>query len=216
MKRLRGRPKKTIICNIIECQRMGVARGLCSAHYQRFYKTGNAGGNEIKTYRSLKDLTREELKEYKRNWLRTWRRTHQEQYLAYAKRYYQLHKEQIKVYSNKYRERHRLYFKEYRRKNGIKSIRPMHKMRFGGIRDFIFQRDGFKCVMCEMTDKQHMDAWDRHLTINHIDHAGRYSEYQNNDPDNLETLCLRCHGHKDAIRHGKYSKYRVNPIGNGA
>lgn len=32
---------------------------------------------------------------------------------------------------------------------------------------------------------------------------GRYSENQDNSPENLQTLCLRCHGRKDGKRGGR-------------
>lgn len=33
---------------------------------------------------------------------------------------------------------------------------------------------------------------------------GRNSDNSNNDMDNLQTLCLRCHGKKDIQRHGQF------------
>lgn len=72
--------------------------------------------------------------------------------------------------------------------------------RFGGQREFVLDRDQHKCVICGMTQDEHRKLWNLGLTIDHIDGNGRYSEKQNNDPDNLQTLCLRCHGKKD---HGK-------------
>lgn len=118
------------------------------------------------------------------------------------------------VYSKKYRLKHKKYIceyqKKYKKKHHYKSIEYMHKKRFGNMRGFILQRDKYKCVLCGMIDEIHISIWNRHLTINHIDHNGRYSNTQNNDTDNLETLCLRCHGAKDAIKHGKYSIYLAN------
>lgn len=74
----------------------------------------------------------------------------------------------------------------------------MHKKRFGGFREAVLLRDDFKCVVCSMTNEKHKQTWGREITINHIDGQGRYSKEQNNNLDNLETLCLRCHGKKDA------------------
>jgi 5-methylcytosine-specific restriction endonuclease McrA len=106
------------------------------------------------------------------------------------------------------------YCKEYADKYRILhphcSLISMNKKRFGGLREKVLKRDGYKCVMCGMTREQHYSAWDRDLTIDHIDHCGRYNDIQNNEMDNLQTLCLRCHGAKDAIQHGKYSVYLAN------
>lgn len=102
------------------------------------------------------------------------------------------------------KQEHNEYQKAYNRKNGYKSVGSMHKKRFGGLRDFILTRDGNKCVMCGMTNKEHLALWERSLTINHIDHQGRYAKVANNDPENLETLCLRCHGRKDQVNYKQY------------
>ena len=93
---------------------------------------------------------------------------------------------------------------------GAKPIVYQHLLRFGGIREKVLSRDGYKCVMCGMTREEHYKVFNRDLSIDHIDHQGRYSDIQNNEMDNLQTLCLRCHGAKDAIQHGRYSVYLVN------
>ena len=85
----------------------------------------------------------------------------------------------------------------------------MNFYRFGGLREVIIQRDGEKCVDCGQTRQEHKEEFGRDITVNHIDKQGRYSDKPNNDPNNLETLCLRCHGSKDAIVHGRYAKYAL-------
>jgi hypothetical protein len=72
--------------------------------------------------------------------------------------------------------------------------------RFGGNRQYVLERDGYKCQECGMTDAEHREKWNRQITIDHIDGQGRYSETQNNDVSNLVTLCLSCHGRKDVQR----------------
>lgn len=72
--------------------------------------------------------------------------------------------------------------------------------RFSGKRLIVLERDKYKCLDCGMTQTEHMDTWNKSLTINHIDGNGRNSIKPNNDLDNLETLCLRCHGKKDGPR----------------
>lgn len=64
----------------------------------------------------------------------------------------------------------------------------------GGRRLEILQRDGFACVRCGMTDAEHRAKWCRPITIDHKDRNRR-----NNDPSNLQTLCLSCHGSKDVL-----------------
>lgn len=81
--------------------------------------------------------------------------------------------------------------RDYRKKNNA---------RFSGLRDVVLERDGFCCVSCNMTNEQHLKKWKKSLTINHIDGAGRNSKVPNNSLENLETLCLRCHGAKDGPR----------------
>jgi len=80
------------------------------------------------------------------------------------------------------------------------SLPRVMKKRFGGLRKTVLERDGYKCVLCGMTDQQHLGTWNRHITINHIDHQGSHCKFPNNNPDNLETLCLRCHGHIDRLK----------------
>lgn len=50
-----------------------------------------------------------------------------------------------------------------------------------------------------MTDKEHREKFMCSITVDHIDGNGRYSDTKNNDPKNLITLCLKCHGRKDRM-----------------
>uniref|UniRef100_A0A6M3J1Y1 Putative homing endonuclease n=1 Tax=viral metagenome TaxID=1070528 RepID=A0A6M3J1Y1_9ZZZZ len=72
--------------------------------------------------------------------------------------------------------------------------------RFGGLRDIVLERDDFSCVECDMNNEQHIVIFGRGITVDHIDGNGRYSKTPNNTLDNLQTLCLRCHGKKDRQR----------------
>lgn len=78
-----------------------------------------------------------------------------------------------------------------------------NKKRFGGLREFVLERDNWQCVKCGMTSEQHIVIFGKSLTIDHIDGQGRNSKNPNNSPDNLQTLCLRCHATKDNLRYSK-------------
>lgn len=62
----------------------------------------------------------------------------------------------------------------------------------GGLRESVLERDGYSCVRCGMTDAQHRQLWGRPITVDHKDR-----DRSHNTMDNLQTLCLRCHGSKD-------------------
>ena len=83
------------------------------------------------------------------------------------------------------------------------------KYHFGGKTQLILRRDNFKCKNCGMPNKEHLNRWGRKLTIDHIDGKGRYSKKKNNNLSNLQTLCLICHGRKDAIRNWKQKRAAV-------
>ena len=64
----------------------------------------------------------------------------------------------------------------------------------GGNREPVLKRDGFSCVKCGMTDEEHKAAWGKPITIDHIN-----KDRSDNSLDNLQTLCLTCHGRKDLV-----------------
>lgn len=82
--------------------------------------------------------------------------------------------------------------------------------RFGGNRELVIQRDREQCVLCGMTRVAHKEKYGRDITVDHIDGQGRYTakDEQNNNLDNLQTLCLPCHGTKDIRRKGRLKKER--------
>lgn len=84
--------------------------------------------------------------------------------------------------------------------SSLKGYSHKNRARFSGLREYILERDGYACVRCGMTQEQHIGKWGKSITINHIDGKGRNARYPNNDPNNLETLCLRCHGAVDGVR----------------
>lgn len=95
------------------------------------------------------------------------------------------------------------WLKQYRlahREELIKVSREQHSRRmFGGKREVIIQRDGEKCVKCGMTRLEHRKRFKRDLAVDHIDRRGTHYPIgqKNNDPKNLQALCVICHGEKD-------------------
>lgn len=84
-----------------------------------------------------------------------------------------------------------------------RDMRKKDRGRFNGLRADIFARDNYCCVNCGMTMSDHLEKYGKSLTIDHIDGNGRNSKEPNNDPENLQTLCLPCHGKKDGDRTSK-------------
>ena len=64
-----------------------------------------------------------------------------------------------------------------------KDERYLSKIRYGGNREQIFERDEHKCKLC---------GSNKNLDIHHIDFSGE-SEVPNNETNNLITLCRSCH-----------------------
>lgn len=64
----------------------------------------------------------------------------------------------------------------------------------GGNRKEVLERDGYACVRCGMTDAQHKEKWNRPITVDH-----KSKDRGDNSMENLQVLCLTCHGNKDLI-----------------
>jgi len=95
----------------------------------------------------------------------------------------------------------RKYMKSEKMKIYLKAKRD--KDRFGKLREVVIKRDGEKCVNCGMTRQEHFLKFGCDITVNHKDGTGRNSKEHNNKKENLETLCLVCHGKKDVVRRRK-------------
>lgn len=91
--------------------------------------------------------------------------------------------------------------KKLYRNMSAKELRQMYRRKrlFGGNAEKVFARDEYKCVVCKMTNEQHVEIFGVHISIDHIDGNGRYSDTPNHAFDNLQTLCMRCHGRKDGF-----------------
>lgn len=89
------------------------------------------------------------------------------------------------------------------------AIEPItrNKFRTGGLREQVLKRDGYQCIICGTTQEAHLKEFGRSLTINHKNGLGRHALEGGVNPDNrlsnLETLCLRCHGHIDGLRSNR-------------
>lgn len=117
---------------------------------------------------------------------------------------YEKYKETYKKYNEKNKERVNEITRNWRSKNKerIKEVCSnwKSKNRFGGLRNFIIERDNWSCIQCGTNQEQHLVIFGRSLTVDHIDGKGRKCKKPNNNPENLQTLCLRCHGKKDILR----------------
>lgn len=89
----------------------------------------------------------------------------------------------------------------HRRWHAIKTIGSFE------LRESIIERDNSKCRKCNLSRNDHKKIYNCDITIDHIDGNGRNSDKPNNEPSNLMTLCLKCHGSKDGKR-ADYSKRR--------
>ncbi len=98
----------------------------------------------------------------------------------------------------------------------LKITRPISssKRLFGGWRETTILRDGEKCVKCGMTRAEHRAKYNCDITVDHIDGRGKYTPQaeKNNDPSNLQTLCMPCHGRKDWSRAVPKSKLTAEDV----
>ena len=99
--------------------------------------------------------------------------------------------------SSRYKKYKRTYEKYRKVKGRIITQKYWNKINFGGMRDYVLERDNWTCQDCGMTQEQHILIFGKNITIHHIDQKGSTSEIKNNNLNNLITLCLRCHGKRD-------------------
>ena len=64
---------------------------------------------------------------------------------------------------------------------------------YSGLREKTIERDNYRCLGCGITREEHLKKWGVDLNVDH-----KNKDREDNRPDNLQTLCLRCHGKKDS------------------
>lgn len=82
-------------------------------------------------------------------------------------------------------------WKKHRGKRIETGKRCYDKREYGGLRKKVLKRDGYKCVYCRMTLGEHIKKWGSGLNIDHINRKRK-----ENTMNNLQTVCLKCHGKK--------------------
>lgn len=67
-------------------------------------------------------------------------------------------------------------------------------------REQVRERDGYECVACGMSNNDHKVNYDESLHVHHVTPAREFDDAKKrNDPDNLITLCSRCHRRYEGI-----------------
>lgn len=123
------------------------------------------------------------------------------------KQWVQDNREKVNAYKTKYRTspqgQTKIKQKYEQNAETIKATTRKHKeqQRFGGNRETAIQRDKNQCINCGITRQQHKNKYGKDITVDHIDGTGRNDLPTNNDLNNLQTLCLACHGSKDSLRY---------------
>ena len=106
----------------------------------------------------------------------------------YHKQYYKKNRQVLLEKAKQYRldnlERKRQADKDYH-----------DKISFNGVKAQVLERDNHTCVSCGMNEQAHIKKWGYRISVDHID-----GNRNNNILENLQTLCLSCHGTKDNIR----------------
>ena len=94
--------------------------------------------------------------------------------------------EKVKTYA---KMRYKRDIEEIRKRNEA----SRRRLAFNGKCDEIYERDNWQCQICGMSPEQSIILFNKKLAIHHIDNKGESQEETNNDPENLVTLCIRCH-----------------------
>jgi hypothetical protein len=90
---------------------------------------------------------------------------------------------------HKWRKKQREYQKQYSQRPEVKErLRKQHDLiKFGGNREKILERDGFKCIKCGMSREESKRELGRDLYVPKLD------KNKGSNIDNFITLCQKCH-----------------------
>ena len=88
-------------------------------------------------------------------------------------------------------------------------VERYNRYRFWGNYEKVLKRDNYECVKCGLENKEHIKKYWCNITIDHIDWLWRNSESKNNNINNLQTLCLKCHWEKDTKRTKHYINSKI-------
>jgi hypothetical protein len=106
-------------------------------------------------------------------------------------KYYRVNREKIRERTKQYRLSHLEQERDRKRRDRENNKEHYQQRdfeyhditRFGGNKQAVLERDGYKCTVC---------GADVGLSVHHKDFSGQ-SEKPNNDPSNLITVCKSCH-----------------------
>src|SRR5690625_2439374 len=75
------------------------------------------------------------------------------------------------------------------------------------LRQFILERDNYECQECKRKGYVTLTDESKHKTLD-VDHIKELEDYPELafEPDNLETLCIRCHNRKHNRFQGWFKK----------
>ena len=74
------------------------------------------------------------------------------------------------------------------------------------IREWIFDRDGRKCVIC---GKKQSDGWQLHPSH----YWGRRASATRYDPENIDCFCAGCHMKWEEAKQGEYRNWKMKQLG---
>lgn len=184
------------LCLVDRCKKktMGINGNICRSHYRRKIGEGR------RSY--LRERDDEGLSKRRKEIYRKW-------YSQVRKTPYMREKGRIQSRKAYYRVdgKRKKYLREWKNSLSSDKLREYRSKdnatrHFGSwkLREDIIQRDGEKCIKCGITRKEHKKRWKKDLTVDHKDNYGRniVRQAKNNRPENLETLCIRCHRSKSA------------------
>jgi 5-methylcytosine-specific restriction endonuclease McrA len=99
---------------------------------------------------------------------------------------------------------HREYWHRHRTKL-IRNLKKSYDRReYDGLREKVIKRDGEKCRQCGMTRKEHLDRWGADINVDHLNR-----NREENTMENLQTICLICHGSKHAKDNGGRGQFQL-------